>query len=29
MADEKSKKAMEELVMALKEVNAELHATRQ
>jgi hypothetical protein len=29
VADEKSKKAMEELVMALKEVNAELHATRQ
>jgi chromosome segregation ATPase len=28
-AEEKSKKAMEEFVMALKEVNAELHATRQ
>ncbi|GJN08828.1 hypothetical protein PR202_ga26785 [Eleusine coracana subsp. coracana] len=28
-AEEKSRKAMEELVMALKEVNAELHATRQ
>lgn len=28
-AEEKSKKAMEELVMALKEVNAELQATRQ
>lgn len=28
-AEEKSKKAMEELVLALKEVNADLHATRQ
>jgi chromosome segregation ATPase len=28
-ADEKSRKAMEEFVMALKELNAELHATRQ
>jgi hypothetical protein len=28
-AEEKSRKAMEEFVMALKEVNAELHATRQ
>ncbi|KAL6648669.1 hypothetical protein ACP70R_012893 [Stipagrostis hirtigluma subsp. patula] len=28
-AEEKSKKAMEEFVLALKEVNAELHATRQ
>ncbi|XP_044949908.1 calcium-binding and coiled-coil domain-containing protein 1-like [Hordeum vulgare subsp. vulgare] len=28
-AEEKSKRAMEELVLALKEVNAELHATRQ
>ncbi|TVU48121.1 hypothetical protein EJB05_07746, partial [Eragrostis curvula] len=28
-AEEKSKKAMEEFVMALKEVNGELHATRQ
>ncbi|KAF8718109.1 hypothetical protein HU200_025594 [Digitaria exilis] len=28
-AEEKSKKAMEEFVMALKEVNAELHTTRQ
>lgn len=28
-AEEKSKKAMEEFVMALKEVNAELHTTKQ
>ncbi|XP_003561961.1 uncharacterized protein LOC100844535 [Brachypodium distachyon] len=28
-AEEKSRRAMEELVLALKEVNAELHATRQ
>ncbi|KAI4994972.1 hypothetical protein ZWY2020_034875 [Hordeum vulgare] len=28
-AEEKSKRAMEELVLALKEVNVELHATRQ